>query len=440
MPLSKIVLENYRCFRERQEIELAPVTVVLGKNNSGKSVLARAPLVIATGFDTTSTAPLDLDRLGPDIVDDFRELFHDHLTGRPIKIGLTVAGISPFALEAEVQYVDSINSAVVSSLDLMSPQFKAMLVSSRLVGAGRHETPDIDGISVTPLPQIRRGEELEYEIRRAWKPPVVQRVGFRGLVPDLTAVRGLRDVGNLDLSPGPIRYLSPYRERIARHHRLPLGAPALLGVQGEGMSGILADDSKRAGGVLVKRVNELLASIVPDWRVAEIPAGPLWSTVLTRRGSEVQVNLADAGTGLAQVLPILVQCALDELRGEPERAPLQIVEEPEMHLHPAAHAELADIYLKTALATKTQFLVETHSETLLLRLRRRIAEADNEFTADMVKVYVVEQRDGASVVRHVDIDELGNLDDSWPDGYFSQDYHEVRALTTAQMERLDNAS
>ncbi|MEK8109782.1 AAA family ATPase [Micromonospora sp. M12] len=37
MPLSKIVLENYRCFRDRQEIELAPVTVVLGKNNSGKA-------------------------------------------------------------------------------------------------------------------------------------------------------------------------------------------------------------------------------------------------------------------------------------------------------------------------------------------------------------------------------------------------------------------
>ncbi|MFJ6199313.1 DUF3696 domain-containing protein [Micromonospora sp. NPDC092111] len=440
MPLSKIVLENYRCFRDRQEIELAPVTVVLGKNNSGKSVLTRAPLVIATGFDTASTAPLDLDRLGPDIVDDFRELFHDHLTGRPIKLGVTVESKARFALEAEIQYVDSINSAVVSSLDLLSPQLRAMMVSSRLVGAGRNETPDIDGIAVTPLPQIRRGEELEYEIRRVGKSPVVHRVGFRGLVPDLTTVRGLRDLGGLDLSLGPIRYLSPYRERVSRQHRLPLGSPTQLGVQGEGMPGILADDSKRAGGAVVARVNELLAAIVPGWRIAEIPAGPLWSTVLTRRGSEVRVNLADAGTGLVQVLPILVQCALDELRGEPEHAPLQIVEEPEMHLHPTAQAELADLYLNTALATKTRFLIETHSETLLLRLRRRIAEPDNRITSDMVKVYVVEQQDGASVVRHVDIDELGNLDDSWPDGYFSQDYEEVRKLAAAQMERLDDAS
>ncbi|MFI7553844.1 AAA family ATPase [Micromonospora sediminimaris] len=441
MPLRKIVLENYRCFRDRQEIELAPVTVVLGKNNSGKSVLTRAPLVIATGFDTDSTAPLDLDRLGPDTVDDFRELFHDHLTGRPIKLGLVAEDDRLlFSLEAGIQYVDSINSAVVSSLDLMSPQFKAVIVSSRLVGAGQHDTPDIDGIAVTPEPQIRRGEELEYEIRLPGKESLAHRVGFRGLVPDLSRVPGLRDVGRLDLSPGPIRYLSPYRERVARHHRLPLGTPTVLGAQGEGMAGILAHDSRRDRGALVDRVNELLAAIVPDWRIAEVPAGPLWSTVLTRKGSEVRVNLADAGTGLAQVLPILVQCALDELRGEPDRAPLQIIEEPEMHLHPAAHAELADLYLAIAKATGTRFLIETHSETLLLRLRRRIAEVDNEFTPEIVKVYVVEQRDGASVVRPVKVDELGNLEDTWPDGYFSQDYHEVRALAAAQVERLDDAS
>ncbi|MFI7427450.1 DUF3696 domain-containing protein [Micromonospora sp. NPDC049836] len=439
MPLRTLVLENYRCFRDRQEIELAPVTVVLGKNNSGKSVLTRAPLVIATGFNTTSTAPLDLDRLGPEVVDDFRELFHDHLTGRPISLGVVVDGSNRFVLEADIQYVDSINSAVVSFLDLQHRRLEALFSASRLVGQGRPETPDIDGIAETPQPQIRRGETLEYEIQWRGEKRTVGRVDFRGLLPDLAAVPELADVGRLDLSLGPIRYLGPYRERVARQHRLPLGKPTVLGAQGEGTAGILADDFRRADGALVARVNELLATIVPDWRIAEIPAGPLWSTVLTRRGSEVRVNLADAGTGLAQVLPILVQCGLDELRGEPSEA-LQIIEEPELHLHPAAHAELADLYLATAKATKTQFLIETHSETLLLRLRRRIAEADNDFTADMVKVYVVEQRDGASTVRRVDIDELGNLDESWPDGYFSQDYHEVRALAAAQMERLDDAS
>ncbi|WP_422773835.1 DUF3696 domain-containing protein [Plantactinospora sp. WMMC1484] len=443
MPLRKLVLENYRCFRDRQEIEFAPVTVVLGKNNSGKSVLTRAPLVIATGFGTSSTAPLDLDRLGPDAVDDFRELYHDHLTLRPITVGLELDGPARFGLAANLEYVESIRSAVISALDIGAYGTTVRLVSTRLSGAGdREETPDIDGIPVRPMPPVRRGEPQRYEIRVPGQEPVVRPVTFTGLLPQLTDVPELRWLDTTDFrpSPGPIRYLSPYRERVARQHRLPLGDPRQLGVQGEGMPGILADDVERAGGELIHLVNEKLAAIVPDWRIAEIQAGPLFSTVLTRRDSTVRVNLADAGTGLAQVLPTLVQCALDELHGVAGEQPLQIIEEPEMHLHPAAHAELADLYLNTAKTTDTRFLIETHSETLLLRLRRRIAEVDNGIDADMVRVYVVEQRDGASVVRRVDIDELGNLDEDWPEGYFSQDYHEVRHLAAAQAERMDHAS
>ena len=51
------------------------------------------------------------------------------------------------------------------------------------------------------------------------------------------------------------------------------------------------------------------------------------------------------------------------------------VEEPELHLHPSAHALVADLFLQAATSdgSRVRFLVETHSETFLLRLRRRIA-------------------------------------------------------------------
>jgi AAA15 family ATPase/GTPase len=50
MPLRKLAVPNYRCFPDRQQLEIFPVTVVLGKNNSHKSALVRTPLVFATGF------------------------------------------------------------------------------------------------------------------------------------------------------------------------------------------------------------------------------------------------------------------------------------------------------------------------------------------------------------------------------------------------------
>jgi hypothetical protein len=414
MSLRKVVLERYRCFRDRQEISFAPVTVVLGKNNSGKSVLTRAPLVIATGFETDSTAPLDLDRLDADAVDAFPDLIFGRRTHGRVGLGVEVAGPVPFTLNATLQYLDEVKSALVSHLKLRAP------------------TLNVDTRLEWRQSLFTAGAPQQYEIGTPAGGVQVRTVPFRGLLPT-----GPQFPQSLSL--GPIRYLSPYRERPRRTpHRLPFGVPRSVGAQGEGTSGILANDRARGRGALIDVVNRHLRHIVPDWEVNEIGEGRGWSTVLTHRGNGTQVDLADAGSGLAQVLPILVQCAIDELNETDADPPLQIIEEPEAHLHPAAHAELADLYLATAAATGTRFLIETHSETLLLRLRRRIAEA-NAYTADMVAIYVVEQRDGVSTVRRVDVDELGNLT-GWPEDYFSQDYHEVRKLAAAQLDRSSDAS
>ncbi|WP_435588962.1 DUF3696 domain-containing protein [Micromonospora chalcea] len=419
MPLRKIVLENYRCFRDRQEIELAPVTVVLGKNNSGKSVLTRAPLVIATGFNTTSTAPLDLDRLEPQPVDGFADLVFEQSPHGKFFLGFEVDGPAPFAMDATIQLVDEERTAFVSDL--------------RLAIADQE-------FALSWQPTVTDGYEgFSYQIQAPGRASVVRAVPFAGLRPRPAGIPELRPLGERQsgLSLGPIRFLSAYRDRPERQHRLPLGTPRGIGEQGQGTLGILAHDKARNNGELLDRVNKWLALIVPGWQIEEIEAGPLWSTVLTRGGSRVRVNLADAGTGLSQILPVLVQCAMDGLRAADAPAALQIIEEPEMHLHPGAHAELADLYLNTAKATGTRFLIETHSETLLLRLRRHIAEG---CPPEMVAVYVVEQHEGVSDVRQVGIDKLGNLDDDWPEGYFSQDYHEVRALAAAQMRQGGYAS
>jgi predicted ATPase len=111
---------------------------------------------------------------------------------------------------------------------------------------------------------------------------------------------------------------------------------------------------------------------------------------------------------------------------------LYIVEEPELHLHPAAHAQLADLYLRAAKTTGNRFLIETHSESLLLRLRRRIAE--ELASPDDVGVYFVEHDGRTASARRIFVDESGMLS-FWPDGVFTEDFEEVRALTQAQMRR-----
>lgn len=387
-------------------MEIAPVTVVLGKNNSGKSALVRAPLVLATGFDTDSTAPLDLERLGPDAPDSFTDLIYNQSPHGKIKFEVEVTGERPFSLDATLQYVDEVSTALIADFRLRSDRTEVEW----------HWWPPSSPGEADLIYTDRNGDNAT-------------NVDFAGLLPRDTAAA---------LSLGPIRYLSSHRDRGERHHRLPFGQRLEIGTRAEHVAAVLAHDRARAAGKLIDTVNGYLRHIVEGWQIDEIDAGPLWTTVLTRPGTRLKVNLADAGTGLSQVLPILVQCALDEHYSEPGQAPLQIIEEPEMHLHPAAHAELADLYLRTAQATGTRFLVETHSETLLLRLRRRIAE--DAYPPEMIAVYMVEQADGASTVRRVDIDAIGRLGEEWPEGYFSTDYHDARLLAAAQLRRATNVA
>ncbi|HID30429.1 MAG TPA: DUF3696 domain-containing protein, partial [Desulfobacterales bacterium] len=93
-----------------------------------------------------------------------------------------------------------------------------------------------------------------------------------------------------------------------------------------------------------------------------------------------------------------------------------------------AHAPLADLFLDTVKMGCGQILVETHSENLLLRLRRRIAEGADP---NLVSIYWIEDLDdGSSIVRRIRILPNGEVD-FWPEGIFSESYQEVRAMRRA---------
>lgn len=140
--------------------------------------------------------------------------------------------------------------------------------------------------------------------------------------------------------------------------------------------------------------------------------------------SSITVNLADVGTGLAQALPLIVQRHLHS-GTDPF---LEIVEQPELHLHPTAHGALADLYILAA-ARGGSFLVETHSENFTLRVRRRIAERKLGLAADQVAIYWIDGE--PTTVKRITIDEAGEVD-FWPEGVFSEDFKEVQLIRRAR--------
>ena len=151
---------------------------------------------------------------------------------------------------------------------------------------------------------------------------------------------------------------------------------------------------------------------------------------------ELEVRTSDIGVGISQILPVVV-AALD-----PDRPGITTIEQPELHVHPKMQVELGDLFAAAlgrpvsgfaALSDQRDppagvFLIETHSEHLILRLLRRIEETHSgelpdgkpALTPDQVSVVFLEQTDGEVRATRLRVDESGEFIDRWPQGFFRE--------------------
>ena len=137
--------------------------------------------------------------------------------------------------------------------------------------------------------------------------------------------------------------------------------------------------------------------------------------------SELVMEIASVGVGISQVLPVVV-AALD-----PARPGITSIEQPELHVHPKIQVELGDLFAQ-GVDDGGVFLIETHSEHLLLRLLRRIEETHSgelplgkpALHPDQVSIVFVERVDGEIRATPLRIDDTGEFIDRWPQGFFDE--------------------
>lgn len=140
--------------------------------------------------------------------------------------------------------------------------------------------------------------------------------------------------------------------------------------------------------------------------------------------SGVVVFPHDMGVGISQVMPVLVAGALSK------RDALITIEQPELHTHPAWQATMGDVFLQAvAKENPPLFLLETHSEHLMLRILRRIRETHegelpSGFQAvqpEMISVlYVQPQEDGCTEIIQIPVTSDGDFGRKWPNGFFAE--------------------
>ena len=407
--LSRVRATNYKAFEAPIELELAPLTIIFGRNGSGKSALTRLPLALAEALSGLDSPGLPLQARGIGFGNSLLSFVHGAINGE-------------FSVGATIQASDG------KMLDLDVVIHKDPKSAARLPGQwiGRWELRS-DGKSIAVFSWNRRDKHYDVE----GVPGTAAPVSFSGLLP-LLADRSVHPVVNV-LRPTP--------------HVIHLGASR--GIPGEDFVvqqpntpldvGLTGTNTRRVlGSLRSSSHSELLAAVVDrvrqcfdyDLRVQDVAQGAVQGTVLEAKpcGRSTWLPLSETGTGLAHALPVIVQYVLAAHPSEDNPPPSTLAcEEPEAHAHPQIQARLADVILAVGGMDGCRTLIETHSETFVLRVRRRVAEG---LKPESVALYWVDDEQATTCVRRLSVDHQGNVE-NWPEGWFDTAMDEVSAIHRA---------
>ncbi len=258
-------------------------------------------------------------------------------------------------------------------------------------------------------------------------------------------VRRLQSAGSwlADFMAGRIVHLGPLRQD--PQHQYPAAQPGprgSVGAKGEFALAVLHKNARRTvvcpldgGGA----GQEMALSEAVNYWLEQLGLGCSVTTVQRPRfGLEPRVRMeavgrdlgmTGVGVGVSQVLPVLVLC----LVAEP--GSVVLLEQPELHLHPGIQQRLGD-FLLACVESGRQVIVETHSDHLVTRLRRRIAEDETDTLCRSIAIVFAERDGGLTRLRALELNRFGGLD-VWPSGFFDAGSGDAQALIEAGMRKRE---
>ncbi len=209
---------------------------------------------------------------------------------------------------------------------------------------------------------------------------------------------------------------SPARVRLQRVYTVAGHSPDVVTWSGQNMVNYLFHRRD-----FLDEVNNWLGKLGVDYEVhiRDLAAEPTPLVELrlrdTRARTKYDVNAVDVGYGVGQMLPFLVQA----LSGD---GSLISVEQPELHIHPRLQSELGSLFAE-GISKGNRFIIETHSEHLILRLQKLIRTG--KLKPDDVSVLYVARGPEGSTVEQLRLDEEGCFIDEWPGGFFPERLKEL---------------
>lgn len=423
-------LKQFKSWTDTGPITLAPVTLLLGTNSSGKSSLIQSLLLLKQTVESSDRtihlnlggdASTDLFNFG-----DFKGICKQGAKDRHFSIGFSFKRVGRERRErvgcgrfAASYGQTSAGSPVIKELRLQdSEDGHCFRIEREMRGAFSVFVDEAWDETSEPL-----GKSRDYAPKRSidFSRPAIGLLGDNGSrVEDISLA--------IERELEALTYLGPLRRQPERDYVWNKGKPGKIDVDGHhAIDALLAsallhrpksperDRTLNSVSTWLRKMN-----LADRLKVHQLGHSNRYEVVIDSQA--VSANLRDVGIGVSQVLPVLTAAFFG-----PSGSSV-VLEEPEIHLHPLAQSLLAELFVEVSRERNIQFIVETHSEHLFRRMQTLMARRTIE--PKHCAMYFVERDQEGSHLRRLALDDYGRVK-NWPEQFFGNALGE-----TAEQARL----
>ncbi len=427
--ITHIRVKNFKSWQDSDIVKLAPLTGFFGTNSSGKSSLLQMLLLLKQTIGSDEVIFFgdenSLVNLG-----NFREVIHSHQSINELYLGVSceLTHSAPDLSKIPLQLLRFAFDTVIreEKSTLIIEHIRYISLSNGATTLWKNNQLSTDNRDLGTI-----------NIQNCYGLPPQPFINFTGptdILPQFSFA--------FEEIFSHVYYIGPTRVHPQRFYHWKMTHPKEIDMWGnEAVDALLSARVRQLTTVhngesisIEERISKWLQKLDIAHSFSLGPIGNLsdnnYEVRIQKSPNSAKVTLADMGHGVADLFPFLVHCCY-----VPKGSTL-ILEQPGVHLHPKAQADLADLLIEVITERNLQILIESHSEHLLNRLQRRIAE--EKISVDKTALYFCRNDEGVSEIDRLEMDEFGNIT-NWPENFFGDEMGDLFAMTEAQRERQKRA-
>lgn len=469
--LSKVHMTDFRCFKDETNIDIAPLTILCGKNSIGKTSILKNILTIKQTADSRDWFPF-LKLRGP-LVDngsfsdtinsaknplndtfivgnsfDIDKFDNSQLIPEPRQDYSTFKNLLSFFKDSKDE-ISKYTIKILLSVKKQAEKYNDIENFRAYIGDNHINRFEYQIDTLSTKKELIRNTKIIYDRELSllkWENlGNNNEIESEGSYNCICAFEGLRIINitiDNDDEVYPIKqliisltqiiysqyqgihYIGPLRVNPQRIGAIK-GDFSSVGISGEYTSEILAKmkDQKIANNFNFsdqKARDVLYKTVLNHWcDLLEVP-----KIGMTGKDGSIAIKIGnqsikDVGFGISQILPIIAECVF-MYRNE-----TLLIEQPEVHLHPQMELNLADFFIETV-KLERNLIIETHSDHIVNRIMRKMME--DESLKDFIKIYFIDKNiEGQTICSPITIDRykgpLCNFD-----GFFTQYEKEITKM------------